>query len=107
MRGFNRIPEFIRRFNQKKYRAAIEVGEFCVRKMQYYVPVDTGYLSSRCAYEIKGTINIRTRLKNDAYYSGFVEFGTSRQTAQPFMRPAQERHRSEISSIIARNMRGL
>jgi HK97 gp10 family phage protein len=40
----------------------------------------------------------------DAYYAGFVEFGTSRTPAQPFMRPAFEQTKSMVLARIAKGV---
>lgn len=58
---------------------------------------------SRGALLIKGvsaTIN-----PNDPYYWRWVEFGTSKMAAQPFMRPAYESQRSLAARIAQRGIR--
>lgn len=101
-RGFNRIGEFLGILDNKKYEALKEVGEFCKTKMDFYVPVDTGYLKSRNTYKVTRFFNQKLTLLNDAPYAGFIEFGTSKMRAQPFMRPAMERHQAEIQEIMRR-----
>lgn len=102
MNGFNRILEFIGIIDRKKYESLMAVGEFCKGKMDFYVPVDTGYLKSKNRYKVTKAFYHRLRLLNDAEYAGYVEFGTSRMQAQPFIRPATERHQREIQQIIRR-----
>jgi HK97 gp10 family phage protein len=99
MPGFNNILNFIGIYNDKKFETLHWVGEFCVGKMNYYVPVDTGYLKSRNTYEVTRLFFQRLRLKNDAFYAGFIEFGTSKMQAQPFIRPSIENHLDEIRRI--------
>jgi HK97 gp10 family phage protein len=54
---------------------------------QRLVPVDTGFLWS----SIKGkTSGGSFEVKASARYASFVEFGTSKMAAQPFMTPAVE-----------------
>jgi hypothetical protein len=48
------------------------------------VPVDTGFLRSRLDVEVRDNQII---LSDDADYAVFVELGTSKQTAQPFLVP--------------------
>lgn len=51
------------------------------------------------------TNGVRSRVdvvsNEDAYYWRFVEFGTSRQAAQKFMRPAFEKRKREAVGLIA------
>lgn len=103
-RGFNRIANFIGIYNDKKYRTLIAIGDFCKDKMDFYVPVDTGYLKSKNDYVVTRAFQQKLRLINDCYYAGFVEFGTSRMVAQPFIRPAFENHIMEIREIVRLNM---
>lgn len=100
--GFNRIGEFLGILDSKKFEALTQVGIFCKGKMDYYVPVDTGYLKSRNTFKVTRFFNQKLTLLNDAPYAGFVEFGTSKMRAQPFMRPAMERHQAEIKEIMRR-----
>lgn len=48
-----------------------------------------------------GRVGARFRLKGDAYYWHFVEFGTQKSKAQPFLRPAFESHKSETVSTFS------
>ena len=49
------------------------------------VPVRTGFLRSTIGYSADG---LTLELTASAYYAGFVEFGTRRMKAEPYMRPA-------------------
>lgn len=77
-------------------------------------PVDTG--------ELKKSIKIRAmkRRKNsfgvligtalkwfvgDAFYGAFVEFGTSKMSARPFMRPAFDEKKGEAEQILVQEIR--
>lgn len=102
VRVINRIGEFIGILDRKKRMAMDEIGRFCLDKMNYYVPVDTGFLQSKNDYKVSGFFNLKLTLMNDCYYAGFVEFGTVKMTAQPFMRPAFENHMGEIRAIARR-----
>lgn len=57
-------------------------------------PVDTGRLRNSIHYSKTG--EAEAEVKATANYSTFIEFGTSRQRAQPFMRPAAEANEREI-----------
>jgi len=72
------------------------------RDAKQIVPVDTGNL--------KGSIESRVIRNSDGEvvgvvgsnvrYAPFIEFGTSKMSAQPFLRPAVERNRETIRSLL-------
>lgn len=97
----NNTWKFKQKLTENKLNALNEVGKFCVGKMDYYVPVDTGYLRSRNEYVIASN---ELYLQNDCFYAKFQEFGTYKMKAQPFMRPAIFKHKTEISKIIAKEL---
>lgn len=99
-KGFNRILDFIGILNNKKYKSLNKVGQFCKTKMDLYVPVDTGYLKSKNSFKVTKYFTQKLTLVNDCEYAGFVEFGTYKMRAQPFIRPAMENHISEIQNIV-------
>jgi HK97 gp10 family phage protein len=53
------------------------------------VPVDTGYLQSTIYHKVDDD-NFGAELGATADYAAFVELGTSRMAAEPFIRPALE-----------------
>jgi HK97 gp10 family phage protein len=59
------------------------------RAAKQLCPVDTGRLRSSVTHELdqdaQGVVGI---IGTDVDYAPFVEFGTSRASAQPFLRPA-------------------
>jgi len=73
------------------------------------VPKDTGNLKkslgvikrrSRDKTKLRFSITPRKGGKNDGFYAHMIEFGTSRQQAQPFMRPAFENKANECLSAV-------
>lgn len=106
-KGFNRIGNFLGILDNRKYRCLVEIGEFCKTKMDELIAVDTGYAKSRNTFEVTKVFKQKLRLKNDAYYAGFLEYGTSKMRAQPFMRPAMYDYQSEIQQIVRRCYSGI
>jgi len=102
MQVTNNIPSFLDIFRRNKVKTLTEIGKFCKGKMDYYVPVDTGYLRSRNDYRI--TMDKNLQLINNCHYAGYQEFGTYKMNAQPFMRPSVYGHLAEIEMIAGRNM---
>lgn len=71
---------------------------------EFGVPVRTGNLRDSIKKEVK---QLKTRLigrvyvdQNDAPYAKYVEFGTSKMQARPFMRPAYDNNIEEIKKIF-------
>lgn len=60
----------------------------------------------------KGRIGIRVGIaeneyfkQEDKFYARFVEFGTQKMLAQPFMRPTLKQNRSKIRKLILNHMK--
>lgn len=67
------------------------------------VPVDTGYLQS----SIKAVhLSKYSQVVANAKYAGYVEFGTWKMAAQPYLRPALAEHQREILEAVAEAMIG-
>ena len=77
---------------------AIALG---VERAKFYVPVDTGLLKSSIR---------RTSFKSfgsDVFYSGYVETGTSRTRAQPYLAPAALDISRALPGIISDEFKGV
>lgn len=60
-------------------------------------PVDTGRLRNSITHVVQGdAVYIGTNVE----YGPHVEMGTSKQRAQPFLKPAASKHGMEYSNII-------
>jgi len=75
----------------------LEAGELLSSKAQSYAPVDTGYL--RDSIDIVDVGDNYVVVAAQAEYAIFVEEGTSKMDAQPFMAPAKAETESELPSI--------
>ncbi|MBS7646145.1 HK97 gp10 family phage protein [Candidatus Bathyarchaeota archaeon] len=63
------------------------------------VPIRTGYLWSTIFHRIEG---LTARVGAAAHYAAYVEFGTSRMAARPYLRPALEAHRGDLRELPRR-----
>lgn len=103
MTGATRLRRKLRRFPEDttaEVKTAIaEAAESVHAQALGRVPVDTGTLARNLSYRVsKDGLEARVgvlgaRAKREAYYAGFVEFGTSRKPARPYLRPALEEER--------------
>jgi len=60
-------------------------------------PVKTGYLRSTIGWWVQGLKGVLEAL---AYYAGFVEFGTRRSGARPFIRPGSDEAVRQFSQAV-------
>ena len=65
-------------------------------------PVDTGRLRASITHEVREIANgvIQGKVGSSTSYSKFVELGTSKMPAQPYLRPALEKNWPEIVRMI-------
>ena len=85
----NKIPKLVGEARERAARAVMEAAYHGETQAKDVVPVDTGYLKN----------SIQARRESDfawhfgswnVEYNAYVEFGTRRMRAQPYMRPAAE-----------------
>ena len=70
------------------FKRAATVG---VKDAKRAAPVDTGFMQQRIRSDGKRAPFLEGVFRSPAHYSAYVELGTSRMAAQPFMFPALER----------------
>lgn len=99
------------KLEKKVIRSAVRKGANIIRdKARGYVPVDHGDLKksitvSSAKYK-KGTIAFaikprKNKKRNkDIFYGKFVEFGTSKMPARPYMRPAYDEAEREVLETV-------
>jgi HK97 gp10 family phage protein len=76
--------------------AMTEVADEILAEAKSRVPVDTGTLKKKLTRQVSrdgmsAKVGVRTKAaKRKAYYGKFIELGTSKMPAQPFLTPAFE-----------------
>jgi HK97 gp10 family phage protein len=69
------------------------------------VPVDTGALQDSIRMEVEGeTVNAVAGGIDDVDYALHVEFGTVKMAAQPYMRPAVDITKKQVTQAIFDNL---
>lgn len=104
IRQFRRAPDLAKKF----IGDAIQVTEITLaQKVRAAAPVDTGALQHSIGSKsagLKAQITIEDGvikgLRPDIYWR-FVEFGTSRMAAQPFIRPTAEAEQQPMIGRVA------
>lgn len=83
-------------------RALQRVGLDAERNAKLGCPVDTGRLRNSISHtNDKNTVYIGTNVE----YAAYVEMGTSRQDAQPYLEPAIVNHLNEYKEIIKNELK--
>lgn len=68
-------------------------------------PVDTGRLRNSITHVTRPDDNA-VYIGTNVEYAPYVEYGTARQEAQPFLRPAATRHGDTYRTIVEAHLRG-
>jgi hypothetical protein len=95
--NLDKLPAIIQAAAHQKMEDAATVG---LQVAENVVPVDTGFLRSRLDVEVTDTQII---LSDDADYAVFVELGTYKQAAQPFLVPGAQ----AAGDDLMRNLHGI
>lgn len=97
VRLVNRTGKFLSQLKSNDNDCLQAIGMFCTSKMNELVPVDTGFLRSRNTFRVQ---NHEVMLMNDCYYCIYVEMGTYKMPARPFMRRSATNYLGEVKAII-------
>jgi len=112
--GFRELEDKLSNLKEKLNHALAEALEEIAEKIRDdakgFAPVDTGSLRKSIRVEREGELQfsvvagdggvINPRMGREVDYAGYVEFGTSRMSPQPYMQPALEKNRDEILQVI-------
>ena len=79
--------EIYEKYNPRRTHRSSSAGE--------YPASDTGFLASNIVSKV-ATDGLSGTITSRANYSGFLEFGTSKMGARPFMQPSLEQNRPKI-----------
>lgn len=111
---FEGMDELIQKMDQlgidikrDKNDAVLEGAKVMQKATQEKAPKKTGNLSN--LIEISdvedGSVDVFVDQQGKAYYGYFLEYGTSKMRAQPFMGPAFNANMSKIQDAMASKMR--
>lgn len=86
-------------------RALEEIGLLAENYAAKKCPVDTGNLRGSITYEVDAAGNA-VYIGTNVEYAPYVELGTSRQKAQPFLRPAASEHGAQYRKVLKKALGG-
>lgn len=84
-------------------RALEEIGLAAEGYAKRACPVDTGNLRNSITHAVESAEDA-VYIGTNVEYAPYVEMGTSRAAAQPFLRPAATEHGPTYRSILERNL---
>lgn len=91
------VDEVLNALQSQKSKILEEWGLTAEAYASDYCPVDTGRLRASISHDTdEDTMYLGTNVE----YAPYVELGTSRMDAQPFLRPAIENHMDEYKDIM-------
>jgi HK97 gp10 family phage protein len=79
------------------------VGQFCAERASANAPVDRGILRSDVTYKVEPhgeAVETIVGAKRRSFWAWFVELGTRKMAAQPFLRPAVFGNAAEIMRLF-------
>lgn len=100
---FNRIPALIAFVESESRRAVKSSADRIAEKARNYAPVDTGAL--RGSIEAVSTVaGKEAEVRVGAEYGRFVEFGTYKMEAQPFLSPAVAEEKEAFFAAVGKGL---
>ena len=79
-------------------RALEAIGLSAQRHAASICPVDTGNLRNSISHKVDVGDNA-VYIGSDVFYAGYVELGTYKMAARPYMKPAATEHTAEYKEI--------
>jgi HK97 gp10 family phage protein len=89
--------EILKAYEQARERSLEIIGLTAEKYAKQIVPVDTGRLRNSITHAVEGK---DVFVGSATSYAAHVEYGTIKQKAQPFLRPAATDHTSTYKQII-------
>ena len=85
-----------------KRQALEEMGLVAERYAAEKCPVDTGRLRASISHQVQDEDSVV--IGSNVEYAPYVELGTSRTKAQPYLRPAVSQHADEYKAIVQKHL---
>lgn len=93
----NHIDEYLKAVDAAKQRGLEKVGLTAERYAKALCPVDTGRLRNSISHAVEGdSVYIGTNVE----YAVYVEKGTRKMQAYPYLKPAAQDHADEYKQIL-------
>lgn len=101
--AFNaRVIKQLKAIEGAEHVVPLAAAQFVAKRARDYAAVDTGYMREHT--HARKTGENSASVEATAPYSGYVEFGTYKMAAQPFIRPAIADGQREIPKLTAKEV---
>ena len=91
------VDEYLKAVDAAKQRGLEKVGLTAERYAKALCPVDTGRLRNSISHEVHGdSVYIGTNVE----YAVYVEKGTRKMQAYPYLKPAAQDHADEYKKLL-------
>lgn len=109
-RGGFRFTSYFKQRQQQlldaQARAAERTGAWAAEQARALAPVDSGELRDSITYEVRRTASsLAIVVLAGADHALYVELGTSRMSAQPYLRPVLDRIGAQYQQFLAEEIR--
>lgn len=91
------VDEYLKQVDAAKARGLEAVGLTAERYAKALCPVDTGRLRNSISHAVEGD---SAYIGTNVEYAPYVEMGTVRTRAQPYLKPAAQDHADEYKQIL-------
>ena len=89
------------KIKEKPEKALREIGKLMVREVRKKAPKKSGNLRKNIQYFYRKRYrDLQIGIKPKAFYGGFIEKGTEKVPAKPFIEPTVMEHLGEIQELI-------
>jgi len=102
----NRFPEIAAKMPEETSKVVRKAAFDIEGWAKAVVPVDTGALKNNIDTKV-ATDGLSAEVKTNMKYCEYVEFGTYKMAAQPYMTPAAERVRPHFTAAMNQLLRNL
>lgn len=92
------LGEFQDALPEQVEQALIAIGLTAETYAKQECPVDTGRLRNSITHDVD-MVEQAAYIGSNVEYAAYVELGTSKMRARPYLRPAVEDHKSEYKNI--------
>ena len=93
------VPQAKTELEQKMLQGLETIGLVAEGYAKRLCPVDTGRLRNSITHAVEESEQA-AYIGSNVEYAPYVELGTSRQKAQPYLKPAAENHAKEYGDIM-------
>lgn len=100
----NRAEELKAELSRAKKAALTAVGLQAGKNVRQITPVDTGRLRSSISHRLQGDSAVA--IGTNVEYATYVEMGTSKMKAKPYLRPGIENNAEQYRDIIKQYLSG-